>query len=542
MGFPKAVWRQPCPYHCRSAPDTGYTQPLFRARNGLKFTFHSIRISILTQLAFLILAAMLLISVVMLTFQEHTLIQEKLKQGRLLSLMLTLQFKDMENQSAVHRSWQTRMEQLIQSAGFSGACLMDQKATVFLDAGSRGELRPKGIAQARQALITGKNATRFFGQTWGVLWLASDAVVLSAPVLDGPRIMGSVAVWSTLHMVYQEIRRSEKLLLIYIFLNTLVLISGGLFLLSRSVVKPVHKLLRITEAFRKGALPPLFPDVSENEMGQLNRSLKLMLKRLEENKRELQAHIASLEKANTAIRKSQADLIKSEKLASVGRLAAGIAHEIGNPMGIILGYIDLLKGENLTASERKDFLRRVESELTRINDIIRQLLDFSRPAGGRPEKTSVHQVILATLKMLEPQPLMAHIESDIRLNASNDVVWADPNQLQQVFLNLIMNAADAMKTEKHLIIKTSTTDKVIRVQFEDSGTGIPEADLEGIFDPFYTSKPPGRGTGLGLSVSYTIVQGIGGTIGAENNPDRGISVTIEIPLHGEKTFEAGAKG
>jgi len=503
----------------------------------LRFPLHSLRISILAQLAFLIVAAMLLISVVMLSFQEHAFIQGKLQQGRLLTLTLSLRFKDMRVSGAKIPTGKEAFTRLIRTAGFSGGSLMDHKGTVFFISGPGGELRQKGIAQARQALVTGKSATRFSGQTWGVLWLASDAVIMSAPVLDGRRVLGSVAVWSSLRNVYQEIRRSEKLILIYILLNTLVLISVGLYLLSRSVVNPVHKLLHITEAFRKGESLPLFPAVTENEMGQLNRSLKMMLKRLEENKEELQAHIASLEKANEEIRKTQAELIKSEKLASVGRLATGIAHEIGNPMGIILGYMDLLKRNDLTAPERQDFLGRVEAEITRINGIIRQLLDFSRPAGGEPEETSVHEVILATLKMLEPQPLMAGIEPNIRFDAARDTIWADPNQLQQVFLNIIMNAADAMDAEKSLTIRTFTTGNTITIQFEDTGTGIPEQDMDGIFDPFYSTKPPGKGTGLGLSVSYTIIKGLGGTIRAENNPGPGVTITLDIPLYEGKDME-----
>jgi len=504
----------------------------------LRFPLHSLRISILAQLAFLIVAAMLLISVVMISFQEYAFIQGKLRQGRLLTLTLSLQFKEMRNAAAKSRMGNSAgspdkndLSLLMRTSGFTGASLVDHTGTVFFTSGPEGELRQKGIAQARQTLVTRKSITRFSGHTWGVLWLASDAVIMSAPVLDGRRLLGSIAVWSSLRNVYREIRRSEKLILIYILLNTLVLISVGLYLLSRSVVNPVHKLLHITEAFRKGESLPLFPEVAENEMGQLNRSLKMMLKRLEENKEELQAHISSLERANEKIKKTQAELIKSEKLASVGRLATGIAHEIGNPMGIILGYMDLLKRDDLTAPERQDFLDRVEAEITRINGIIRQLLDFSRPAGGEPEQTSVHEVILATLKMLEPQPLMAGIQPDIRFNAARDTIWADPNQLQQVFLNIIINAADAMEEEKSLTIRTSATGNTIRIQFEDTGTGIPEEDMDGIFDPFYTTKPPGKGTGLGLSVSYTIIKGLGGTIRAENNQGPGVTITLDIPLY-----------
>lgn len=230
----------------------------------LRLPLHSLRISILAQLAFLIVAAMLLISVVMISFQEHAFIQGKLRQGRLLALTLSLQFKEMRNAAAKSRMGhpagspdKNGLSLLMRTSGFTGASLMDHTGTVIFTSGPGGRLRQKGIAQARQTLVTRKSTTRFSGQTWGVLWLASDAVIMSAPVLDGRHLLGSVAVWSSLRNVYQEIRRSEKLILIYILLNTLVLISVGLYLLSRSVVNPVHKLLHITEAFRKGESLPL---------------------------------------------------------------------------------------------------------------------------------------------------------------------------------------------------------------------------------------------------------------------------------------------
>jgi two-component system, NtrC family, sensor kinase len=504
----------------------------------LRFLRNSLRISILAQLAFLILAAMLLISVVMLKLQEQAFIHEKLRRGRLLTQALSLGFMEARIAAAgtqrgnpAELPGKEEMVRLIRTAGFSGAAMMDRQGAVSLAFGPPGETAKKGIAQARQALVTGKEVTRFSGQVWGVLWLASESAIMSAPLFDGQRLAGSIAVWSSLRSVYEEIRRSEKLILVYVLLNTLVLICVGTYLLSRSVVNPVHKLLHITEAFRKGESLPLFPEVSENEMGQLNRSLKMMLNRLEKNKEELQAHIASLEKANEEIRKTQAELIKSEKLASVGRLATGIAHEIGNPIGIILGYMELLKRDDLSSPERWDFLDRVETEITRINGIIRQLLDFSRPAGGEPGETSVHEVLFATLKMLEPQPLMAGIERETRFDAQRDVVWADPNQLQQVFLNIIMNAADAMEKKKSLTIRTFNIQRTLRIQFQDTGIGIPEEDLAGIFDPFYTTKPPGKGTGLGLSVSYTIIKELGGTIRAQNNRGPGATITLDIPVY-----------
>jgi signal transduction histidine kinase len=265
----------------------------------------------------------------------------------------------------------------------------------------------------------------------------------------------------------------------------------------------------------------------------------MMLKRLETNKRELKANISSLEEANLEIKKAQDEIIKSEKMASAGRLATGVAHEIGNPLSIILGYLELLKKGNFENEEGRDFVERIESEVTRINQIIRELLDFSRPASAEHEETGIHQLIMETVNMLELQPVMDRIEIRQELRAEKDVVWAGMAQLKQVFLNIIINAADAMidthssdgLSPKVLNIETGNEDDSIVISFTDTGIGISSEKLGRIFDPFYTTKEPGKGTGLGLSVCYTIIEGLGGTIRAESILGKGTEVIVAIPLN-----------
>jgi signal transduction histidine kinase len=365
---------------------------------------------------------------------------------------------------------------------------------------------------------------------------------MAAPVLLDGRIACVSAVSADLTPVYQSLRKSEKFVLIYIFLNTMILVLFGIYLLSRTVVKPIHTLLRITEEFKGGEPFPQLVDESRNEIGQLFRSLNIMLKRLEENKTELESNISSLKRANEEIKKAQDEIVRSEKLASVGRLATGVAHEIGNPIGIVLGYLELLKKGKLTQQEKNDFLNRMESEITRINDIIRQLLDFSRLTSGERSETHLHKLILELVDLLKPQPMMANIKIELNLEATGDVVWADPNQLKQAFLNILMNAADAMENDKTLekgsrtkvlTITSRFMEDGFELKFADTGPGIPEKDMAHIFDPFYTTKEPGKGTGLGLSVCYRIIEGLGGTIRAESTPGKGTTIIIDIPNHHE---------
>ena len=490
---------------------------------------------------------MLLINVVMVKFSEKDLIEAKLQTGRL--LLNAIEHKVGNQITNQHGTWtylesnrrfKKEINQLLRTGGFSGVLMVNRDGAKVLGYGSWGEREQEGLSLCRDTLVTKKHSYGFSGSTWGVIWLANERVKISSPILFDGHFLGAMTIYAELGPLYQKLRKSEKIILIYILLNTIVLVLFGIYLLSRIVVRPIHRLVSITEEFKDGEPFPNLMDSSPNEIGQLSRSLNMLLKRLDENKKELRAHISSLENANREIRKAQDEIIKSEKLASVGRLAAGVAHEIGNPIGITLGYLELLKDGNLSKEESRDFLKRMESEITRINQIIRQLLDFSRPASGEREQTGIHGLIMETINMLKPQPMMAHIKTRPALQASKDTVWADPNQLKQVFLNIIINAADAMagddvsgkeETAGTLTIETIDMEDSIEVRFADTGPGIPQQELAHVFDPFYTTKNTGTGTGLGLSVCYRIIEGMEGSVRAESTQGKGTTIIIDIPLY-----------
>ena len=230
----------------------------------------------------------------------------------------------------------------------------------------------------------------------------------------------------------------------------------------------------------------------------------------------------------------------------MGRLSAGVAHEIGNPIGIVIGYLELLKQEDITAAERDEYIQRTESEIERINTIIRQLLEISRPSSSDRTAVCVHQLINDTASVLRVQPLISKIEIALNLAAEDDTVLADSNQLRQVFLNLIINAADAISAEGgnaggKLEITTTLETKTdpdsknpatrLKIMFIDNGPGIAAEHLDNIFDPFFTTKDPGRGTGLGLSVSFMIVESLGGTMIVTSDIGRGTTMTLSLPVH-----------
>jgi two-component system NtrC family sensor kinase len=513
----------------------------------LKFPVYSLRTGILAQLTFLIIAAMLLINVVMVKFAERDLTQERLHTGQLLiraveqNLGLLLIGKTRKvTEAELDFDFRKGVSRMLGDSGFSDMLIINQEGNKIFTTDYSSEPEEQGLVSAREALATGLWSHQFSGTAWSVIWLSKSDMRISAPLSLEGRPFGAITVDGSLLPLYETLRSSQTVILFYILMDTVILVLVGYVLLSRIVVKPIDKLLTMTGAYKDGFMVPTLPESSKNEIGDLTRSLSHMMRRLDENKRELQSHISSLEKANRDLRQAQDEIIRSEKLASVGRLAAGIAHEIGNPIGIILGYLDLLNSGDISEAEKKDFLNRIESEIVRVNRIIRQLLDFSRPSSGEPVQTRVHDLVKMTLAMLEPQPMMEGIRTTLKLKAQRDSVLADPNQLQQVFLNIIMNAADALAESqregatKELTVRSERIEKTIELRISDNGPGISEAELLRIFDPFYTTKEPGKGTGLGLSVCYRIVEGLGGKIRAESKAGEGTTIIVSLPLHDGK--------
>lgn len=510
------------------------------------FPLYSLKTGIVACLSLLIISAMFLINLVMIRFAERDLVDATAIKGRLLIQSIgervgheIMKQGDPPGRSPLDPSFTKGIGQIIRDGGFSRAMVVGVDGSRMFEVGSWGNSARDARARCMHALRTQQSSLEFLGRIWGVIWFAPERLRMSSPIVFTGRTIGAVAIGADLDTLYQRLRTQENVVLGYICLNAILMVLFGVFLLSRTVIKPIRRLLAITEKFEEWPVLASVGESSRNEFGQLFRSLKMMLNRLNANKQELKEHIASLEKANLEVKKAQHDLIRSEKMATAGRLATGVAHEIGNPLGIILGYLELLKRGDLRRDEREDFMDRIEAEVNRIHQIIRELLDFSRHSGTDHGETAVHALITETVQMLEPQPMMEAIDVQQVFNAEDDVVRAGTPQLKQVFLNLIINAADAMVDEgvpsedgakKVLVIETRNRDGVMVVSFTDTGTGIPSEDRDRIFDPFFTTKAPGKGTGLGLAVCYNIIEGLGGTIWAERPAERGTRVTMEIPL------------
>ncbi|MDM8552145.1 ATP-binding protein [Desulfobacterales bacterium HSG2] len=502
---------------------------------------HGLKINISVNLAILLGIAMLLIDFVMLTSAQKILLSSEIGKGHLFISAIESQLK-IENM--ISRSvFNDNMDSLLYESKFSCAMILDKNTDVIYSGGPDCALREKLGMFASESVRSGERNIRTSGTVWGVFWKQREHLILTAPLFRKGDIVAGVGIVLPLEGIYVLLRGTQHILLIYILINTVVLTFIGLYQLSKVTVKPLHDMLRRAEDYREETEFFFLGEKENDEFSQLSKALNRMLKQISDDKKALCLTVQSLEKANADLKQAQNNIIRAEKLASVGRLSSGIAHEIGNPLTIVKGYLELLERKDLTDDEKNDFIIRSKNEINRITRIIRQLLDFSRPSDGTLKTVSVHELIDDITEVLRFQPLMSDIHLTLSLAAEKDAVMADPYQLRQVFLNLAINAADAIasiknKSDGRLIIASevaSDSDRtdcppLLKLMFTDNGSGIPEGELGNIFDPFYTTKEPGKGTGLGLSVSFMIIEAMGGRIEASSEPDKGTTMAIYLPL------------
>jgi len=231
------------------------------------------------------------------------------------------------------------------------------------------------------------------------------------------------------------------------------------------------------------------------------------------------------------LRRTQEQLLHSEKLAAVGQLISGVAHELNNPLTAILGYSQLLTSSGQMGQQGIEYADKLYKQAQRTHRIVQNLLSFARQ--HKPERVAarINQILEDTLALRDYDLRMSNIRVHLDLAADLPVTAADPYQLQQVFLNMVNNAVDAILEQAKdgdLWVRTGTNGDRISIEFADSGPGVQDASR--VFDPFYTTKPVGKGTGLGLSICYGIITEHGGTIRVRNIPTRGASFTIELPF------------
>jgi PAS domain S-box-containing protein len=234
---------------------------------------------------------------------------------------------------------------------------------------------------------------------------------------------------------------------------------------------------------------------------------------------------------------AQIQLLQNEKMASLGKLAAGVAHQLNNPLGGIMLYSRLIQEEYDLTEPAKEDLSRILKDAERCRDTVKELLVFARQTRQEKHFHDINKALTRTLFLLEKQVLFQNILIETRLSADIPQVLGDIQQLNHVFMNIILNAAQAMDGRGNLSISTTLSPDAqnVIVKISDTGPGIPDEVLPHVFEPFYTTKEEGKGTGLGLSLAYGIVESHQGRIAARNNPGQGSVFVIELPINPENT-------
>jgi signal transduction histidine kinase len=266
---------------------------------------------------------------------------------------------------------------------------------------------------------------------------------------------------------------------------------------------------------------------------------------LEESKKiyqQLEKSHLELQKSHQELEQAQYQLIRTEKLAALGQLAAGVAHEINNPLGTITIYAHILLKSMEADDPRREDMALIISEANRTKGIVQGLLSFARETKLKPGETDVNELLEDTLGLLVNQSLFQNIKIKKGFTRDLPTIFADATQLKQVFLNIILNAAQAMEGKGDLAIATSLDKNHIRIRIRDTGPGIPPEQVGKLFDPFFTTKE--KGTGLGLAISYGIIEKHSGKINVQTELGKGSTFTISLPVgDDEKGFQdADQKG
>ncbi len=364
--------------------------------------------------------------------------------------------------------------------------------------------------------------------------LLGEVVVSMSVLMFGAIVLISILVYFMQgYWPAEYVHRYGVLIIIpYILIFALTVAVFGWRVLNKQVLAPVHSLLEATEKVARGEFDHRVDIHQNREMKRLGRAFNRMTRRLAENRSELEDNLTELKRVNENLEQTQRELLASEKLASIGRLAAGVAHEIGNPLASINGYMQILLRREYLKDKDRQMLDRVLSELKRMDDIINELLDYSRPQDQSAGKTDLNEILDSSITLLSAQKGFDKVDLSID-KGDIPLVEVGRNSIQQLIVNLVLNSVQVMPEggELRLATRRATRDDMqgVELSVSDTGPGISKENLEKIFDPFFTTKEPGQGTGLGLSICLRIAENNRGILSAESKEGQGAIFRLWLP-------------
>jgi two-component system NtrC family sensor kinase len=301
---------------------------------------------------------------------------------------------------------------------------------------------------------------------------------------------------------------NERMILIALIPGCLVAIIA--VPIARIIIRPVAELVEAHRRLAQGDMTVRVQTHGSGELAVLGQSFNSMVETLH---------------------KTQQELLHKEKLASMGQLAAGVAHEINNPLGTILLFSEALYKETPQDAPQRNDLKMIINETTRCKNIVADLLNFSRQQEVLAQETDVHALLEQVIEEVAHQPSFEGVQIVRQFSPSLPIIQADAAQLQQVFINLLNNGAEAMEGGGTLTLTTRPLDNQwVEIKVSDTGCGIPEENVGKLFTPFFTTKPPGKGTGLGLSIVYGIIKMHRGQITVQSEVGKGTTFTVTLPV------------
>lgn len=524
-----------------------------RFRLGLRF-------NILVYMGVLMLTAVVLTSLVLFKITVTNLTQLEIRRGQdslqSLQMSLGLLFEEGKPFNPQYLGFvQAMVNEVSHELNLDRVLVVDADGHVL--AKNAADLSFNGLdLDLEQAMKTRDPAITLVQKGTGFLSSGIRELSIAVPITRGRRVLGGIKATFSVAELDNNIRITQRVLFTFVATSTVLILAFGIYYLSRTVINPINKLVQVTDKFAEGDLDARIELAEENELSYLADAFNNMAVRIREHQRKLEDYVQELEEVNRDLRHTRSELIYSEKRASVGQLAEGVAHEIGNPLSAVLGYMEILKKSRQYGEMELDMIERSEREIGRINEIIRELLHYSRPPEADMGLVDVAEAVRALMTLIGGQRRFMGVK--IRLEVEHDlpVVVADRNRLLQVLVNLAFNAADAMPEGGTLDIGAARRqyrgpasdnfveagdvarsikkgDPVLELWLRNTGAGMTSEVLARILDPFYTTKEPGQGTGLGLSISSRILEQFGARLLIESEPGQGTACTITFPLEAE---------
>lgn len=368
------------------------------------------------------------------------------------------------------------------------------------------------------------------GEDWiGRAFVVNDWYISSyTPIYDIDRNIIGMLYTGILEAKYRDIKLHTMWLFLGITSLGMVVAFFISFRLGQSIIRRIRILKQATEAISSGNLEYQLPPGRSSGFDMLDEAFNNMAR--------------SLKDRDDRLQKAFHRITRTERLASLGQMAAGVAHEINNPLGGILLYSNLVLEEMESGHPLRDNMEKIIYQTNRCKKIVQNLLDFARTPSGDMRPISINDVATTSLNLVKDQSMFLGITVKHDLSQQLPLIMGDSSRLEEVFLNLFINASDAMEGRGVLTISTwLSSTNAVKVSISDTGKGIDRLYLPHIFEPFFTTKDPGQGTGLGLSITYGIIQKHNGFIDVDSEPGKGTTFIITLPAYLGSGDQAGAK-